>query len=71
MTLKMYQIFLKEISALEDLVKRVNGEKYSCHANSILDMESVTDQVSNISLNNKKVCLTVLLYFIYFKKCIL
>ena len=44
---------LFQISALEELSNEVNGLKYSVHANSILDVDSLTDQVKTLSLKNK------------------
>ncbi|XP_069123968.1 signal recognition particle subunit SRP68-like [Argopecten irradians] len=42
-----------EMDSLDDLEKLVEGQKYSCHARSILDVNDVTDQFSTISINSK------------------
>ncbi|ELU12258.1 hypothetical protein CAPTEDRAFT_155942 [Capitella teleta] len=44
----------KEIRALKDLVKEVDGLKYSCHASSILDMEDLSDQFTHVSVKSNK-----------------
>ncbi|VDI73750.1 signal recognition particle subunit SRP68 [Mytilus galloprovincialis] len=51
---KLKNLSKQEISSIEELVNRVNGEKYSCHANSILDLETVAEPVADISLIKKK-----------------
>ncbi|CAC5402336.1 SRP68 [Mytilus coruscus] len=51
---KLKNLSKQEICSIEELVNRVNGEKYSCHANSILDLETVAEPVADISLIKKK-----------------
>lgn len=41
---------------LDDLIHTVDGEKYSCHATSVLDINHVTDQMGAITVNPKMVC---------------
>lgn len=43
--------------ALKDLVKEVDGLKYSCHASSILDTEDLSEQLSTVTIKNNKVLL--------------
>ncbi|XP_011455290.1 signal recognition particle subunit SRP68 [Magallana gigas] len=45
--------FKVEMSNLEDLIHTVDGEKYSCHATSVLDINHVTDQMGAITVNPK------------------
>ena len=46
--------FSQETKSLEDLIRVVDGEKYNCHASSILDTEEVTDQMASVSLKPNK-----------------
>lgn len=41
-------------SRLEELMKEADSLKYSCHASSILDTESLTDQMADVTVNNNK-----------------
>lgn len=54
------------MSNLEDLIHTVDGEKYSCHATSVLDINHVTDQMGAITVNPKMV--RVILIFHKFLK---
>ena len=44
---------------LEEVTKEADSLKYSCHASSILDTESLTDQLADMTVRNNKVCITV------------
>lgn len=46
-----------EVKNLEDLIHVVDGEKYSCHATSVLDLNDVTDQMGAMTVNPKTVSL--------------
>ncbi|XP_061191309.1 signal recognition particle subunit SRP68-like [Saccostrea echinata] len=46
--------FKMEVSNLEELVHSVDGEKYSCHASSVLDINDVTDQMGAMTVNPKQ-----------------
>lgn len=48
------------MSNLEDLIHTVDGEKYSCHATSVLDINHVTDQMGAITVNPKMVCVILI-----------
>ena len=45
---------LQEMLALEALLLEVDGQKYSCRASSILDSEDVADQISALSVKERK-----------------
>ncbi|KAJ8319344.1 hypothetical protein KUTeg_004435 [Tegillarca granosa] len=50
-TIALYE--KNEVKNLNDLIKQVDGEKYSCHASSILDVENITDQVETMKISPK------------------
>ncbi|XP_048760019.1 signal recognition particle subunit SRP68-like [Ostrea edulis] len=45
--------FKMEVSSLEELIHSVDGEKYSCHASSVLDVNDVTDHMGAMTVNPK------------------
>ena len=40
---------------IEELLKAADSHKFSCHASSIIDTESLTEKVSELSVSNNKV----------------
>jgi len=44
-------------------MRQVEGEKYSCHASSILDVNDVTNQMEVLSVNRKQVRPYLFRYF--------
>ncbi|KAH3862769.1 hypothetical protein DPMN_025743 [Dreissena polymorpha] len=47
-------IYKGEQSALSDLAQEADSLKYSCHASSILDTDTLTDQMAHVSIANNK-----------------
>ncbi|KAK3089911.1 hypothetical protein FSP39_007594 [Pinctada imbricata] len=47
-------LYNDEVRSLEELITTVDGEKYSCHASSILDVNDITDKVETMAINSKK-----------------
>lgn len=47
-------LYKNEQTRLEDLMKEADSLKYSCHASSILDTESLTEQVADMGISNNK-----------------
>jgi hypothetical protein len=47
-----------EVTSLEELIHIVDGEKYSCHASSVLDINNVTDHLGAMTVNPKEVSTT-------------
>ena len=50
------------MTALNELMKTVDGLKYSVHASSIMDMQDVVELTGAISINNTKVCFSCIKY---------
>ncbi|XP_045214058.2 signal recognition particle subunit SRP68-like [Mercenaria mercenaria] len=47
-------LYKADQTGLEELIKEADSLKYSCHASSILDTETLTDQVSDMTVRNNK-----------------
>jgi len=51
----------QECERLEKLKRDVDGEKYACHASSLLDVEGATDLMSGLTVKSTKVSRYVLM----------
>ena len=51
----MLCLFQAEQTNLAELMKEADSLKYSCHASSILDTDSLSDHMADISVSNNKV----------------